>query len=152
MELITILGYTDNAGSYEDNTLLSQRRADAVRAYLVSKGLPHDRLKAHGEGPEDPVADNGSLGYSIGEQINGLNGGYYYIYANAGETGQAVGQVAISSYLDATTGHAYTPATFSQLGHSLGSGLGNDHDYITGADTHTLMAFGSGGTYEAKNS
>jgi outer membrane protein OmpA-like peptidoglycan-associated protein len=60
-EMITIFGYTDSIGSYEDNTLLSQRRAEAVRSYLVTKGLPRDRVRARGEGPERPVADNGSL-------------------------------------------------------------------------------------------
>lgn len=55
---ITIEGYTDNTGKVESNKVLSQKRADAVKAYLVSKGSNADRLAAVGYGIENPVADN----------------------------------------------------------------------------------------------
>ena len=40
--------------------LLSQRRADAVRSYLVERGYQGDLIKAHGLGKDSPVADNSS--------------------------------------------------------------------------------------------
>lgn len=51
-------GHTDNQGNDVYNKKLSQRRADAVKAYLVSKGIVTDRLEAVGFGEEQPKADN----------------------------------------------------------------------------------------------
>ncbi len=54
-----IEGHTDNVGSSAMNTALSQRRADAVKAYLTSKfGIAATRLGAKGFGPDQPIADN----------------------------------------------------------------------------------------------
>ena len=39
---ITVYGYTDNVGTVDNNMVLSQHRADSVRSYLISKGLPQD--------------------------------------------------------------------------------------------------------------
>ncbi len=58
---ITVYGYTDDVGTRDNNLQLSQRRADAVRSYLVSKGLPQDLLTAQGKGPDAPVAENTSI-------------------------------------------------------------------------------------------
>jgi len=55
---ITVEGHTDSRGSYATNQQLSQQRAEAVRSYLVSKGLPEDRVKAVGVGATRPIADN----------------------------------------------------------------------------------------------
>jgi outer membrane protein OmpA-like peptidoglycan-associated protein len=55
---IEVAGHTDSRGSDEYNTKLSQRRVDAVRDYLVSKGIAADRLFAKGYGESQPVADN----------------------------------------------------------------------------------------------
>ena len=55
---VEIRGYTDNTGSYEGNMKISQRRADAVKAYLVKNGIASERIKTKGFGPESPVADN----------------------------------------------------------------------------------------------
>lgn len=55
---LTIEGYTDNEGHPEKNLSLSQHRADAVRAFLVNKGIPKDQLVAIGYGQEHPIADN----------------------------------------------------------------------------------------------
>ena len=55
---IEIAGHTDNAGSAAVNTRLSQARADAVRAYLASKGVGPERMVAKGYGPTVPVATN----------------------------------------------------------------------------------------------
>lgn len=55
-----VAGHTDGVGDAPYNLWLSQRRADAVRTYLVSKGVAGDRLSARGYGETEPVADNSS--------------------------------------------------------------------------------------------
>lgn len=55
---IVVEGYTDSVGSDTANMKLSQARAEAVRAFLVSKGLPSDKLSATGRGKSNPVASN----------------------------------------------------------------------------------------------
>lgn len=55
---VEVAGYTDSVGSYEYNQGLSDRRAQAVADYLVSLGVPADKLSAKGFGPDDPVASN----------------------------------------------------------------------------------------------
>jgi len=51
---ITVEGFTDSQGSDALNLDLSQRRADAVRNYLVERGYQADRIKAHGIGKGTP--------------------------------------------------------------------------------------------------
>ncbi len=55
---VRIEGHTDSTGSAKLNTTLSRKRAQAVRAYLVEKGVAAGRLDAKGYGPSKPVADN----------------------------------------------------------------------------------------------
>jgi OOP family OmpA-OmpF porin len=55
IKAVTITGYTDRLGSDEYNIELSQRRANAVKSYLVGKGVAADRLIAVGKGKADPV-------------------------------------------------------------------------------------------------
>ncbi|MEO5685146.1 MAG: OmpA family protein [Chitinophagaceae bacterium] len=55
---LDIDGYTDNTGKADKNLLLSQNRADAVKKYMVSKGIEESRLVAVGHGTDNPVADN----------------------------------------------------------------------------------------------
>jgi OOP family OmpA-OmpF porin len=55
---VSIEGHTDNVGKEVTNMRLSQRRAEAVRDYLVSKGVTPDRLEAVGFGPTKPIASN----------------------------------------------------------------------------------------------
>jgi outer membrane protein OmpA-like peptidoglycan-associated protein len=55
---VQVTGHTDNTGGLSVNRRLSRERADAVRSYLVSKGVPEARLTARGVGPEQPVASN----------------------------------------------------------------------------------------------
>lgn len=55
---VVIEGHTDSVGSDDYNLGLSQRRADAVRVYLVSQGVASSRLEASGKGKGSPVAGN----------------------------------------------------------------------------------------------
>ena len=55
---IEVAGYTDSSGAASYNQQLSQRRAEAVRSYLVANGIAAGRLSARGYGEADPVADN----------------------------------------------------------------------------------------------
>ena len=55
---VEIGGHTDSSGSAAHNRDLSQRRAESVRAYLVSKGISDSRLVAKGYGEDSPIADN----------------------------------------------------------------------------------------------
>jgi outer membrane protein OmpA-like peptidoglycan-associated protein/opacity protein-like surface antigen len=57
---LTIEGHTDNNGKAEVNQTLSERRANAVRDYLVKQGLDASSLSAQGLGSGNPVADNGT--------------------------------------------------------------------------------------------
>ena len=56
--LIEIQGFTDTTGSESYNVNLSQRRAEAVMRYLVSKNVPLHRISIIGLGEDSPVADN----------------------------------------------------------------------------------------------
>lgn len=55
---LTVEGHTDSQGSVNFNLDLSQRRADAVRSYLVERGYQGDLIQAHGLGKGSPIADN----------------------------------------------------------------------------------------------
>ena len=57
---ITTVGYTDSIGSSRYNEKLSARRANAVKTYLVSKGIDRSMIDAVGKGAAAPIADNES--------------------------------------------------------------------------------------------
>ncbi len=57
---ITIEGHTDSQGSAEYNMVLAQKRADAVRSYIISRGYPSNLIFAQGIGEGRPIADNNS--------------------------------------------------------------------------------------------
>lgn len=57
---IELAGHTDSEGDADKNLDLSQRRAEAVRNYLIQKGVPGNRLTAVGYGETQPVASNSS--------------------------------------------------------------------------------------------
>jgi len=56
--VIEIGGHTDNVGDDQSNELLSQRRAESVKQYLVKKGIKPERVQTKGYGESMPVADN----------------------------------------------------------------------------------------------
>ncbi len=58
--IVEIQGHTDNVGNEEDNQKLSQGRAEAVKSYLISKGIAPNRVIAKGYGTSRPIADNGT--------------------------------------------------------------------------------------------
>lgn len=58
LDVAIAVGHTDSIGTDEYNQRLSVKRADAVKAYLVSKGIPAEQIKTDGKGESQPVADN----------------------------------------------------------------------------------------------
>jgi outer membrane protein OmpA-like peptidoglycan-associated protein len=58
---MVVFGFTDNVGAIDMNMDLSQKRAQSVRDYLVSKGIPADLITAQGKGPAEPIAENTSV-------------------------------------------------------------------------------------------
>jgi OmpA-OmpF porin, OOP family len=58
LEVIIAVGHTDSRGSDSYNQKLSVRRSEAVKAYLVSKGIEKNRVYTEGKGEKQPVADN----------------------------------------------------------------------------------------------
>jgi OOP family OmpA-OmpF porin len=58
LEVIIAVGHTDSIGTDAYNQKLSVRRAESVKAYLVSKGIEKNRIYTEGKGEKQPVADN----------------------------------------------------------------------------------------------
>jgi OOP family OmpA-OmpF porin len=58
LEVVIAIGHTDSIGSDAYNQKLSVRRAEAVKGYLVSKGIPANRVYTEGKGEKQPVASN----------------------------------------------------------------------------------------------
>lgn len=71
VEVIVAVGYTDRIGSDAYNVKLSQHRAHSVKAYLVSKGIPADKVYTEGKGKANPVT--GKTCDKIGGAQNGTN-------------------------------------------------------------------------------
>ncbi len=59
IEVVIVTGHTDRIGSDSYNLKLSQRRAESVKAYLASKGVPAERIKAEGKGKAQPITKSG---------------------------------------------------------------------------------------------
>jgi len=58
LEVVIAIGHTDSVGNDSYNQRLSVRRAEAVKSYLVSKGVERNRVYTEGKGEKQPVADN----------------------------------------------------------------------------------------------
>ncbi len=58
LEVVIAVGHTDSVGTDAYNQRLSVRRAEAVKSYLVSKGVEKNRVYTEGKGEKQPVADN----------------------------------------------------------------------------------------------
>jgi len=58
LEVIVAVGHTDSIGTEAYNQGLSERRANAIKQYLVSKGVEANRIYTEGKGEKQPVADN----------------------------------------------------------------------------------------------
>lgn len=58
LEVIIAVGHTDSVGADAYNQKLSVARSEAVKAYLVSKGIEKNRVYTEGKGEKQPVADN----------------------------------------------------------------------------------------------
>jgi OOP family OmpA-OmpF porin len=58
LEVIIAIGHTDSVGTDAYNQKLSERRANAVKAYMKSKGIDEKRIFTEGKGEKQPVADN----------------------------------------------------------------------------------------------
>jgi OOP family OmpA-OmpF porin len=55
---LRVEGHTDNLGKAEDNLSLSKKRAEAIKGWLIDRGIPQDRLATDGMGDTKPVGDN----------------------------------------------------------------------------------------------
>ncbi|AJY06133.1 OmpA family protein [Burkholderia sp. SIMBA_043] len=55
---VDIIGHTDNSGNRTSNIALSQARADAVKGYLITKGIQPQQMTTTGVGPDQPIAPN----------------------------------------------------------------------------------------------
>ena len=58
LEVIIAVGHTDSKGTDAYNQKLSIRRSEAVKAYLLDKGIEKNRIYTEGKGESQPVADN----------------------------------------------------------------------------------------------
>ncbi|RZL13446.1 MAG: OmpA family protein, partial [Hymenobacter sp.] len=64
---LSIAGHTDSKGADDYNLKLSYDRAASARAYMLSKGIPADRIEARGYGETKPIADNAT---AAGQALN----------------------------------------------------------------------------------
>lgn len=70
---LRIEGHADNVGSYEDNLVLSKKRADAVKKYLTDQGIAADRISTDAVGEEKPTSTNETEeGRALNRRVNFL--------------------------------------------------------------------------------
>ena len=99
--VIEVQGHTDNTGKADLNKTLSQKRADAVKDYMVKKGVEASRMTAVGYGQEVPIADNAT---KAGRQKN-----------RRVEFKISFEEVHIETILDHADAPAETPADSTQV-------------------------------------
>jgi outer membrane protein OmpA-like peptidoglycan-associated protein len=88
---LEIEGYTDSIGSDEYNQTLSDKRAEAVRDYLVTSGVSMNNVAAHGMGKADPIADNSTAaGRKLNRRVEMIVSGD--VIGNLSPGGQVQGQ------------------------------------------------------------
>jgi outer membrane protein OmpA-like peptidoglycan-associated protein len=58
---IEVIGYTDNSGDADQNIVLSQKRAEAVKDFLIEYGVNSGRVSTKGLGSSNPRADNSTV-------------------------------------------------------------------------------------------
>jgi len=58
LDVVIAVGHTDARGSDSYNQRLSERRAEAVKAYMLNQGIPAERVRTEGRGETQPVASN----------------------------------------------------------------------------------------------
>ena len=68
-EQVEVVGHTDRIGSAAYNQKLSVQRAEAVRDYLATKGVPADRMAARGAGETQPVTKPGTCAKGSNAQV-----------------------------------------------------------------------------------
>lgn len=68
VEIFAVVGYTDRIGTKEYNLALSDRRAAAVKAYFVSRGIPADAIITQGRGKANPVTGDTCKG-QVGKKL-----------------------------------------------------------------------------------
>jgi basic membrane protein A len=93
--VVTVVGYTDAAGTDEENILISQRRAEQVRNYLVSQGVPEERMVVEGRGE---ASASGSAAVAGLERRVEFEVGY--VVAAGGDADFRIGIVAPSAAND----------------------------------------------------
>ena len=57
-DTMIVIGHTDSIGSDAYNMRLGQRRAESVKAYLISKGIEANKIRTQSKGEKEPIADN----------------------------------------------------------------------------------------------
>jgi len=67
VERILVVGHTDSVGTIPYNQKLSERRANSVKAFMITKGVPADMIVTEGKGKLDPIASNKT---AEGRQLN----------------------------------------------------------------------------------
>ncbi|HTW32619.1 MAG TPA: OmpA family protein [Candidatus Sulfotelmatobacter sp.] len=101
---LQVEGFTDSIGSDEYNLELSEKRADSVRAYLISNGVSPDHVTAQGFGKSNPVADNDTAeGRKLNRRVDMIVSGDVIGSPVGSQPGQPQQQPTSTPYSDQAT-------------------------------------------------